>query len=133
LEIANLFAQSPDAAPIRHATDSLLSQWAFQIATNPQRTNGAFKALSRWALKHREQAQREAQIEINKQRLSLDREKFEFNAARQALLHHDSLGKILKQGNLDDEAKIHAARQQLFGRSSEPKPAANPKFPDAQP
>jgi hypothetical protein len=114
LELAKLIGSASGGAPIQNATDALLSEWAFQIATNPQRTNGAFKALCRWALKNREQAQREAQLELNKERLSLDREKFEFNAARQALLHHADLARIMQDPNSDNEDKIQAARRCLF-------------------
>jgi hypothetical protein len=122
LEIAKLFDSVGSSPSIENATENLLREWAFQIATNPQKTNSAFKTLARWRLKLREQQQRERLLEIHEQRLHLERDKFEFNAARQALLHHESLGRILKEPNSDDEAKIQAARQQLFGRSISSRP-----------
>lgn len=113
-EIARLFESNGPPA-LENATENLLGEWAFLIATNPQKTNGGFKSLARWLLKKREQDQRDRQLDIYQQRLGLDREKFEFNAARQALLHHDALGKILNEPGSDEEAKIQAARRQLFG------------------
>lgn len=127
LEIAKLFVPEGVPAPLEGATDHLLTEWAFQIATSPHRTNGAFKALARWCLQAREQKQRETQLHLNKERLALEREKFEFNAARQALLHHDRLGKILDDRASDDEQKIYAAREQLFGKLNFP--AVEPRDP----
>jgi hypothetical protein len=120
IDVARLFLSENPEDPIENATHIVLKDWAFQIATHPQRTSGGFKALSRWLLKLREHKQRELQLAINKERLALERQKFEFNAARQALLHHDRLGGILKDQSSDDEAKINAAREQLFGRPVPP-------------
>ena len=47
-------------------------------------------------------------------RLGLDREKFCFNAARQALIHFAELAKIARNRTADDEAKIKAAADLLF-------------------
>src|SRR5687767_8710407 len=58
--------------PIGNATETLLKQWAFQIATQPQRTSSAFKALSRWSLKTQEQQHRILQLELHKQRPELE-------------------------------------------------------------
>lgn len=128
IEIARLFLPDEVTEPIEKATNSILKDWAFQIATNPQRTNGGFKALSRWALKMREHTQRELQLKLNGERLALEREKFEFNAARQALLHHEQIGRILKDRKSDDEQKINAAREHLFGRPVPPMQSTNPEF-----
>ena len=129
IDIARLFPDADPGDPIEKATSTILKDWAFQIATHPQRTNGGFKALSRWVLKLREHKQRELQLEINKERLGLERDKFEFNAARQALLHHDGLGKILTDDTADEEAKINAAREQLFGRPVPPMETRKPATP----
>lgn len=120
IDVARLFLSEDPGDPIEKATNIILKDWAFQIATHPQRTNGGFKSLSRWVFKLREHKQRELQLAINRERLALERDKFEYNAARQALLHHDGLGGILKDKSSDDEAKINAAREQLFGRPVPP-------------
>jgi hypothetical protein len=117
LEIAKLFDSNDPMTQLEVATENLLRNWAFQIATDPQRTTGAFKALSCWLQRAKEQQQREIQLDLNRQRLALEREKFEFNAARQALIHHEGLGKILEAADSSDEQKIYAAREALFGKA----------------
>jgi hypothetical protein len=117
LEIAKLFESNGASTPLESATEALLRKWAFKIATNPHRSTGAFKALSSWLHRTKEQKHREMQLKINSERLALEREKFEFNAARQALIHHERLGKILDEPDSNQEEKIRAAREQLFGKS----------------
>lgn len=51
---------------------------------------------------------------VAEQRLELDRDKFRFNAARQALIHFAELAKIARNRNADDEAKIKAAADLIF-------------------
>lgn len=120
VDLAMLMAPGSNEDPVAPATATLVSDWAFQIATNPRRNLGAFKAISRWILKQREQAQRDREIQMLTERLELDREKFQFNAARQALLHHSALGAIIENKEIDNEDKINAARIQLFGNSISP-------------
>jgi hypothetical protein len=110
-------ASLPDSPQIMDsATQSLVSDWAFEIASSPRRKLNAFKSLSRWVLKHRELEQREREIKLHTDRLALDREKFEFNAARAALEQHSELGAILQNNDTDNEDKINAARSVLFNR-----------------
>jgi hypothetical protein len=115
LDLAKLLAPQNSKDPFEGATESLVTDWAFQLATNPRRNVSAFKALSRWILKQKEQQQRDHEIRIITERLALEREKFQFNAARQALLHHAELAKIMQNPATDNEDKINAAREQLFG------------------
>lgn len=117
LEIAELLNFSESDIGLENATSSLLKFWAFRIASNPRRTNGSFKAIARWSLKCREQIQKQAQIEINRERLNLEREKFYFDAAKQALAHRKKLREILDDEGLQDAEKIRAARIFLFGES----------------
>src|SRR5437764_7773674 len=58
LDLAKALAPNAAGDPIDAATHSLISDWAFQIATKPKRNVDAFKALSRWLLKSRENEQR---------------------------------------------------------------------------
>src|SRR5688500_8999699 len=55
---------------------------------------------------------------LARERLALERAKFEFNAAREALNHRTQLGQILANPHADDEAKIQAARERIFGKES---------------
>ena len=58
----------------------------------------------------------EQHLALARERLALERAKFEFNAAREALNHHATLGKIMADTNRDDEDKIQAAREMIFGK-----------------
>jgi hypothetical protein len=117
MEMAKAFV-GLEVSEMGNATETLLKQWAFQIASQPQRTGSAFKALSRWSLQSREQQYRILQLELSKERLQLERARFEFNAAREALNHHSSLGEILRDHSMDDEDKIKKARERIFGKES---------------
>ena len=58
-----------------------------------------------------------SQMNISFSRVNaLERAKFEFNAAREALNHHSTLVKIMADSSRDDEAKIQAAREMIFGK-----------------
>ena len=48
-------------------------------------------------------------------RLEFDIQKFQFNAARAALLHLNRLQQIAADQTIDDEDKVRAARKQMFG------------------
>ena len=57
-----------------------------------------------------------------------ERAKFEFNAAREALNYHATLGKIMDDSTWDDEAKIQAAREMIFGKDVIARVDANDPF-----
>ncbi|HEX7858842.1 MAG TPA: hypothetical protein VF773_00805 [Verrucomicrobiae bacterium] len=104
------------------AAEQTAAHIAFQISTSPPEKD-SFKNLSRWVStqkEHQHKAQylriAEDHVALARERLALEREKFQFNAARQALIHHDKLGEIMRDDASDDEAKIQAAREQLFGK-----------------
>jgi len=107
---------------LRGGTDAAVQHSAFQLATSPHGI-AEFAQLSRWVLKQQNHDQKQEYLEIarrhlelSEKRLSLDREKFEFNAARHALDHHGELGEILQNPEGDNEDKINAARAILFNR-----------------
>jgi hypothetical protein len=56
-------------------------------------------------------------LSLMNRRLELDIKKFQFNAARSALLHLADLQEIVANQNIDDEDRIRAARKKIFGES----------------
>lgn len=66
----------------------------------------------------KEAEQRDRELQLASQRLELESRKFEFNAARQALIHAQDLQTILNHPTADNEDKIWAAREKLFGPRS---------------
>ena len=101
---------------IDSATSHSVRQIAFELSNSPGISAKQFKTLSRWVLKVRDQEQAEQHLALARERLALERAKFEFNAAREALNHHASLGNIMADTTRDDEAKIQAAREMIFGK-----------------
>ena len=114
LESAQSCKSNSATSTFREAAETLLNHWAFSVASNPRKSTVAFKALTSWSYRAHEIRQRDALIQISKDRLSLDWQKFQFNAARAALKCHDDLGRILDDPHTDEEAKINAARKHLF-------------------
>ena len=105
-------------------SEDALHHSAFQLSTSPIDLE-TFKELSRWITKHKSHEQKadyvriaDEHLALARERLALEREKFQFNAAREALNHHTQLGQILADPHADDEAKIHAARERIFGKES---------------
>ncbi|HEX7861120.1 MAG TPA: hypothetical protein VF773_12375 [Verrucomicrobiae bacterium] len=119
-QLATELVDTTDPAPQVDSAIALgVRQIAFELSNSPRIGPKQFKALSRWVLKLRDQEHAEKEFALARERLALDRERFQFNAARQALLHHDKLGEIMKDDNTDDEDKINAARRALFGSDRE--------------
>jgi len=81
------------------------------------------KTLSRWVLKHRELEQHNRQILLVEQRLQLDRDEWEYDIARQVLLHHAEFDQLRRESSTTDEEKINLARAALFNRKPEDLPA----------
>jgi hypothetical protein len=52
---------------------------------------------------------------LDERRLSLDEQKFQFNATREALAKLDSLKAIKSNSKLTEEQKLEQARLELFG------------------
>lgn len=57
--------------------------------------------------------------DLNLEKISLDRQKFQFNAARAALAKSAEL-RIIRESKLSDTEKVDAARQALFGELPAP-------------
>ena len=121
---AALTASDQQGATLRGGAQEALTHTAFQLATSPMDIHG-FKELGRWMAKQKSEQHQSAYVRIAEQhvalareRLALERAKFEFNAAREALNHHSQLGQVLADPHADDEAKIQAARERIFGKES---------------
>ena len=120
-ELAGRMTSTPAFVSV---SEDALHHSAFQLSTSPINLE-TFKELSRWITKHKADEHKAAYVRIADQhlalareRLALERARFEFNAAREALNHHPQLGQILADPHADDEAKIHAARERIFGKES---------------
>jgi hypothetical protein len=87
---------------------------AFQLSAAPPHPD-TFNQLSRCLTKQKFLKVAEDHVALARERLALDHQKFQFNAARQALLKLPELAKIMNNPATDDEDKIWAARSQLFG------------------
>lgn len=94
------------------ATVEALKQKAFELAISPQADPRDVKALYMLVLKSRDQA-------LDLEQLRLDREKFEFDAARACLSKLPELKVIGADDSLDEDAKIRAVRERIFGRLPE--------------
>jgi hypothetical protein len=133
---AEILSADPKTADIDSAVASTLRQLALELANSPRLGVKHFKALSRWILKLRDQDHQARALTLAQERLALDHQKWQFNAARQALLKLPELTKIMNNPATDDEDKIWAARDKLFGSSPAPErpspritvdPSAKPK------
>ena len=120
-ELFPLAEQAAHAGALRLTTAPLdpsrfgeLSRWV-----STQQAQELKRHYLRLAERNSTIAQRKANLAES--RLELDREKFRFNAARQALIHFAALAKIAKNRGTDSEAKIKAAADLLF-----PSPSAHP-------
>jgi len=87
---------------LRSATEESLDSIAFQLSTSPLDAK-AFGQVSRWIMKQKAHEQKErstriaeSQLDLARQRLALERDKFEFVAARMALIHQAELAKNMQ-------------------------------------
>jgi hypothetical protein len=62
--------------------------------------------------------QRDREQDLRQQQLALDKDKFEFNAAKAALREVEKLKEIARNQSLDDRAKVDEARRALFGAAA---------------
>ncbi|HYE30777.1 MAG TPA: hypothetical protein VEH27_05075 [Methylomirabilota bacterium] len=112
----------PELGQATPANDDLifasLQRAAAELSTN-QLTPGRFTAAARWALRLREMQQREREMALMERRLALETRKFEFNAARQAIIHQQEIATICSNTSTDNEDKIWAAREKIFGPRSD--------------
>ncbi len=94
------------------ATIDAIKQKAFELSISPHAAPGDVKDIFMLLLKARDQ-------NIKADQLRLNREKFEFDAARSALEKLPDLRAIAGDRSLDDNAKLNAVRQRLFGTAPE--------------
>jgi hypothetical protein len=94
------------------ATIAALKQKAFELAISPHAAPKDVKALYMLLTKNRDQ-------ELKADQLKLDRERFEFSAAKAALAQLPELRHIAGDKSLDGDAKLLAVRKALFGATPE--------------
>ena len=115
-ELAADYSQLNTTTPqFDNATATALREAAFELASSSHLDSDKFKSVARWVLKLRDQEHHEATLALEREKLALEREKFQYNAAREALLHLDALRDIMSDNTRDDEDRILAAREKLFG------------------
>jgi hypothetical protein len=112
---------------------NLLHQSALTTALQTELPPATFQILARYyrnltreQFDQRAAEQRDLQLQLNRERLNHHRRVFEFNAARAALAAACQLQQIANDPHLDDEQKIWAAQERIFGSvpDTEPKPKA---------
>jgi hypothetical protein len=109
---ANRFAQEIAAHPTKfdEATIAALKQKAFELAISPGQDPEAVKAVFSLVLKARDQ-------DLDAENLKLQRDRFEFDAARRAMEEAAKIKTIAADGALNSDQKIAAVRKVLFGIS----------------
>lgn len=90
------------------ATIDAIKQKSFELAINPSADPNDVRSLFGLILKVRDQ-------DMSREQLALDRERFEFDAVKRCLAHLPDLRAIAADPALDDQARLTAARQRLFG------------------
>lgn len=90
------------------ATVDALKQKAFELSISPNANPKNVKALFMLVLKARDQDQKDAE-------LALAREKFQFDAAKACLKQLPALKAIASDSKLDEQSKLRAVREKLFG------------------
>lgn len=105
-EIAQEAARIP--GQFQQATIDAIEQKAFELSINPLSEPKEVKNLFMLIQKGRDQ-------DIKVRQLDLDREKFQFDAAKACLAKLPELKAIAGNNTLDQDAKLRAMRQTLFG------------------
>ncbi len=110
VETAEVIAQDAKKAPGQFdaAIIDSLKQAVIAITSLPNPDSKQVANLFNLVLKANAQA-------LNKEQISLEREKFEFDAAKAALTHLPALREIANRRGMDDAAKLQAVRKRLFG------------------
>ncbi len=94
------------------ATIDAIKQKALELAISPLAAPRDVKSLFMLITKNRDQ-------ELKADQLRLDRDRFEFDAAKAALAQLPALRAIAGDHGMDDDAKLSAARKALFGQTPE--------------
>ena len=113
------------------ATEEAMQYAAYQMTSGPMDSK-SFSDVGRWlnrqkSLELEGQYLRvaEAKAELARKRLELERERLELNAARLALQHYTGLKDIHESPTGDQEDKIRAARDLIFGHPEAIDPIQN--------
>jgi hypothetical protein len=114
VETANAIGEEAAQHPGRmdQATVDALKQRAFELSINPQVNPKDVKAIFALVLKARDQ-------ELSEQQLALDRDRFQFDAAKACLKKLPELKAIASDTAMDEDAKLLAVREKLFGEIPE--------------
>lgn len=114
VEASDEVAKAAAAEPGRFdaATIDALKQKAFELAISPQSDPRDVKGLLMLVLKAKDQ-------DLDEQKLRLEREKFEFDAARRAMEHVEAIRVIQVDGGADAQEKLTRVREALFGVAPE--------------
>ena len=82
-ELANHLLKTVETSSnVDSATAHSVRHIAFELSNSPGITAKQFKTLSRWVLRMRDQEHADQHLALARERLALERAKFEFNAAR---------------------------------------------------
>lgn len=109
-ELAKAASETP--GQFDEASIDLLKQRTFELLVKQCASPKDVKALFGLVLQSRAQ-------ELEQKQLQLAREKFEFDAAAAALKELPALKKIAGDRSLDQQAKLRAVRERLFGEVPE--------------
>ena len=130
-QVAESFAIADTLPCARASLKNLLQQSALTTALQTELPPTTFQILARYyrnltreQFDQRAAEQRDLQLQLNRERLNHHRRVFEFNAARAALAAACQLQQIANDPHMDDEQKIWAAQERIFGAlpDTEPKP-----------
>jgi hypothetical protein len=118
---AELRQHSPEASLTGAAQESL-DHTAYELAAESAKDPQSFSQAARWLLRNRMAQLREqflqvakGQLEVARGRLVLDRQSWEWDAARIALENAHELQEIGNDPDIDDPEKIRRARIRVFG------------------
>jgi hypothetical protein len=111
--------QASDPNTLDQLTTVALRQFAVEMASVQERNPARFATVSRWVLRLQQNAQRDREIKVIEERIALEKRKFEFNAARAALLHICKIKEVILEHPGDNEDKIWAIRDEMFGSRSD--------------
>lgn len=104
-------AEIHSGAAFDAATLDALRQKAYELAESPQTDPRDVKAVMMLLLKARDQ-------DFEREKLTLDRQKFEFDAAKACLEKLPELKAIATDKGLDSQQRIEQVRMKLFGMAA---------------
>lgn len=92
------------------ATIDALKQQAFELSISPGANPGDVKKLFSLVLKARDQ-------DLSEERIKLEREKFEYDAAKAALKHVKEIRDIAMNRSFNAAEQVQAVRRRMFGKA----------------